>query len=328
MDKQFYELLHKYLNGKATEEEQQFVIKYYNLFESEPDIIALLSNEKKEELKNEINASIWKNINNNSAPPEKIVTLKTKVISIAAAAIVIMVCSISLLFLHTRKDEKKVFSSSVPREKQNRFLTLPDGSTVILRPGSKLDYASSFEAFTKREVYLQGEAFFDIRHNNLKPFVVHTGKLETTVLGTAFDVKALSGDKTITVTVTRGRVKVSSQDRILGIIKPNEQIVYNNQESNSIQNKVNSKIAVEWTDQDLLFEDVTVAEAAKVLEERFKVKISFSDQLVRSKHFTTTFDKNQNLENVLQSICEFNDAMYRYDTKKATVTISSKFKTN
>jgi len=328
MEQQFYELLHKFRTGKATPEEQEFLLKYYDLFESDPDIIALLSDTEKEKLKTEINTSIWQNIDKEAKSRKKVVAIKTAMVRIAAAAVLVAGCTVSLLFLRNGPSQKKTTAALVHRQKPNRFINLPDGSTVILSAGSKLEYPLSFEAYTKREVYLEGEAFFDIKHNDLKPFIVHAGKLETTVLGTAFDVRALTGDKTITVTVTRGRVKVSNQTKLLGIVKPNEQIVYNRLESNSIQNKVDAKISVEWTGQDLLFEDVTVEQAVKILEQRFKIKVIFNDQLVKLKHFTTTFDKHEKLENVLQSICEFNDATYKYDVKKAIVTISSKSETN
>jgi transmembrane sensor len=74
----------------------------------------------------------------------------------------------------------------------------------------------------------------------------------------------------------------------------------------------------------LHFEDVTVAEAARVLEERFKVKIVFSDQRVKSKYFTSTFDMSSSLEQELKSICIFNDAFYSYDKEKAIITITGK----
>jgi len=209
------------------------------------------------------------------------------------------------------------------------FLVLPDGSRVILSYGSKLSYASSFDGLAKREVYLTGEAFFDIKHNNLKPFIVHTGKVATTVLGTAFDVKALPGEKTITVTVTRGRVKVSDQSRLLGIIVPNQQITYYKPKSNSIQSSINAGNYTGWiAHDDLYFEDVTFGEAAKVLEDRFKVKIQFADQPIQSKHFTTTFNRSASLDQALKSICEFNDAFYSYDKARTTITISSKSQTN
>jgi transmembrane sensor len=326
MDKQYFlGLLRKHLNGDATEAELQFLVKYYDLFQAEPDIVALLSNEQKEALKNEIKAAIWQNID--SRPDKKIIPLKTWIIRIAAAAVVIGFCATGFLFLRNQPDKSPtpLYSAHKQKPKANLFLILPDGSRVIMSYGSKLSYASSFDGLAKREVYLVGQAFFDIKHKASQPFVVHTGKLETTVLGTAFNIKALKGDKTITVTVTRGRVKVSDHNKLLGVITPNQQITYNKQQYNSTQNKIDANNCTAWTAlDDLYFEDVTVAEAAKLLEDRFKVKILFSDQLVKSKHFTSTFDKSARLEQELKSICIFNDAFYSYDKEKAIITISGK----
>lgn len=331
MDKQYFlELLHKYLNNEATDEEQQFLIKYYDLFSAEPDVVLLLSDEQKEKIKGEINASIWESIDKHTGVDKKIIPLKAWVIKIAAAAVVIGICGIGYLFLYKKPVVKQPQSYSAHRQKKpNLFLVLSDGSRVILSYGSKLRYASSFDGLAKREVYLTGEAFFDIKHNNLKPFIVHTGKIQTTVLGTAFDVKAVPGDKTITVTVTRGKVKVSNNDRLLGIIVPNQQITFNRQKSVSTQANIDAKNYTIWTAlDDLYFEDVTFGEAAKVLEDRFKVKILFADQSTQSKHFTSKFNKSASLDQALKSICEFNDAVYSYDKAKTTISITTKSQTN
>src|SRR5688572_8298430 len=104
-----------------------------------------------------------------------------------------------------------------------QFLRLPDGSTVLLNEGSKLEYPITFSGDT-REVFLQGEGYFDIQHNPSKPFVVKTANVTTTVLGTAFNVKAFPSEKHITVTVTRGKVKVSKDEKVLGVITHDQQI--------------------------------------------------------------------------------------------------------
>jgi ferric-dicitrate binding protein FerR (iron transport regulator) len=331
MDKQYFlELLHKYLNDEATNEEQQFLVKYYNLFSAEPDVISLLSDAQKEKIKDEIHSSIWENIDKHADADKKIIPLRPRFIKIAAAAIIIGIFgSVGFLFLRNKPGIILPKSYSAHKQKPNLFLVLPDGSRVILSYGSKLSYASSFDGLAKREVYLTGEAFFDIKHDNSKPFIVHTGKVKTTVLGTAFDVRAVPGDKTVTVTVTRGKVKVSDNNRLLGIIVPNQQITFNEQKSISTQSSIDAKSYTLWTAQDdLYFEDVTFSEAAKVLEGRFKIKILFTDQLIQSKHFTSTFARSASLDQALKSICEFNDAFYSYDKEKTTITISSKFQTN
>src|ERR1035437_1690509 len=151
MDKQYFlGLLRKHLNGEATEAEQQFLVKYYNLFQAEPDVIALLSDEQKDALKNELKAAIWQNID--SEYDRKIIPLKTWIIRIAAAAVFIGFCATGFLFLRNQPGKSPARLYSAHKQKPNLFLILPDGSRVILSYGSKLSYASSFDGLAKREV--------------------------------------------------------------------------------------------------------------------------------------------------------------------------------
>ncbi len=328
MDKLYFlELLRKYLKGEATNEEQEFLLSYYNLFQYEPDVLALLSKEKKEELKSQMYATIWKNISRREQSYGKVKTMRKWLVRMSAAAVLFAICATVIIFLPNESSKNQTFAErsieQKEKQKENRLVRLPDGSTVIVSAGSKLNYPSSFDGLAKREVYLEGLAYFDIKHNSSKPFIVHTGKLETTVLGTAFNIKAFPADMDIIVTVTRGKVKVSDQNRTLGTITSDQQILFNKENAIATQKMVDSDINIVWKEQDLLFTEVTVAEAAEVLEERFNVKISFSDEKIKSNRFTTTFMKNESLEQVLKIICEFNDAAYQYDKEKATVIIRS-----
>lgn len=322
MDKHYFlELLHKYLKDEATNEEHQFLLSYYNLFQSDPDVLALLSQEKKEELKSQMHTTIWQNISRAEQLVENVKPMSVR--QIVAAAILLAICTIGIFFMRNESAKNETVVAKVNQQKINRLVRLPDGSTVIISSGSKLNYPSSFDGLARREVYLEGQAFFDIKHNASKPFIVHTGQLETTVLGTAFNIKAFLGDIDITVTVIRGKVKVSDQNKTLGILLPHQQIICNKQKANPTLKTVDTDTYLDWKAQDLLFDDVTVAEAAELLEERFNVNITFSDQLIKSNRFTTTFLKGESLEQVLTSICEFNGAVYQYDKEKATLSISN-----
>lgn len=331
MDKPYFlEILHKYQRGYATKEEIQFLLTYYNLFDKEPDLLALLDEAQKEKLKSDMQAAIWLNIKSYEHKTRKVRFINRGMIKIAAA-ILLPIGIVGIVLMLTRqsvvqtKDIVQINNIvQFNKHKEHQMLHLPDGSTVIISAGSKLNYPSSFDSMTKREVYLEGQAYFDISHNAAKPFIVHTGKIETTVLGTAFDIKAWPANADVTVTVTRGKVKVGDQHKILGIITPNQQITFNKKEAKAIQKTIDTRPYLVWKEQDLFFDDVTVAEATKLLEDRFNVRIYFNDESISSKRFTTTFLKDESLEQVLNSICEFNNASYNYDKVKAKVTISLK----
>lgn len=323
MDKHYFiELLHKHLEGKTTAEEEQFLVSYYDLFKAEPDVINVMSVDKKSKLKGEIKDRIWQNILEKEQPDKTSISINKWIIRMAAAAILIAVCITSILFLNKPSPKQQPVVSFRNQQKENRVLYLQDGSTVILGAASKLKYPSSFDGLAKREVYLEGEAFFDITHDASKRFIVHTGKLEIAVLGTAFNIKSIPVEDDITVVVSRGRVKVSDEDKTIGLITKGHQVVYDKSTGNAIEKAVNADLKMNWKRQDLLIDDITVAEAAKLLEDRFDVNISFSDDQIKTKRFTTVFLSNESLEQILRSICEFNEASYKYNREKASVTIS------
>lgn len=325
MDKHYFiRLLRKYLKGEATEAEQRVVIDYYDLFRNEPDILDLLAPEDREKLKSLLRNRIWKSIEKHEQSQHKLRPMIHWQRGVAAAAVLALFV-IPLFFLNKGPVETQEVSSLVNnQQKENQFIQLDDGSKIMLSPGSKLDYPASFEGVKKREVYLEGQAFFDIRKDAARPFVVHTGKLETLVLGTAFNVNAFESDDNITVTVTRGRVQVSNGGKVLGIITPDEQLVYDKHKARVVQNAVDPNIYIHWKDEDVFFDNLPVTAAAKFLEEKFNVQISIIDETIGAKYFTATFTSKQTLDQALKSICEFNGAVYEYDKNKAAVVINAK----
>ena len=325
MDKNYFiKLLHKYLDGNLTNEEQRFLISYYNLFHNEPDVMEVLNIEEKEELKNDIKSAIWNHISEEEQAVSKIKFINKRFVKLAAAAVVFIMFLASVFILFNRPSENPQPEPLAVHKKENRVIFLPDGSTVILSAGSKLNYPSSFDGLEKREVFLDGQAFFDIKHNASRPFIVYTGKLKTEVLGTAFDIKAIPGEADITVTVTRGKVKIMDQDKVLGVITPNQQITYSKEKVSAVTKTINIDSLLNWKEQDLRCDNLTVAEAAELLEGRYHVKIIISDQSITSQRFTTIFSKSDSFEQVLKSICVFNGLSYEYNKQNSVVTISHK----
>jgi transmembrane sensor len=322
----FLKLLRKYLKGTATAQEHDFIVSYYNLFEHEPDVVALLNDKQKNSLKEEMKGAIWLNITKAEQPalrPAKSVRLWTPVLS--AAAVLLALLAAGILFNINFSPKQNAETISVFNNQYTiRRIQLPDGSTVILGAGSKVHFSSSFVSMAKRDVYLEGTAFFDVVHRPSRPFTVYSGKVRTTVLGTAFSVEALPWYKEITVTVRRGRVAVADAQKMQGVIIPDQQIRYNKMTAVSVQKTVDAAHYDAWKGNSLVFDDVTVAEATDVIGKKFKVKILFSDQLVNTKRFTATLSNDDSLEGMLRSICEFNKAVFSYDKTKAVVLITSK----
>lgn len=199
-----------------------------------------------------------------------------------------------------------------------RFVELPDGSSVILNEGSSLDYPMSFDGVA-REVWLAGEGYFDIAHDPRRPFIVHTGQLSTTVLGTAFNIRAYPDQSDITVTVTRGKVRVSDDRTILGIINPDQQITFDKTRAHVEKKAVDVHSVTSWMEKDIFFDDLSIGQALHQLEKRFTVSIELANEDIMSCRFTATFVKGEDIEQILRILCDFNNATLHVKNNKSFV---------
>lgn len=238
-----------------------------------------------------------------------------------AAAFAVITLATAGLFLHRSLPSANLslVSEKTTPERHESFVRLPDGSTVVLNAGSKLDYPGSFEGKKTREVYLEGEAFFDIRHDPEHPFIVHSGDVFTTVLGTSFNIRAFVNAEEVVVTVTRGKVQVSNHQKVLGVIAGDQQITIHKATTYSKIQAVNSGESLSWMERDIFFDDVTMEEAVAELENRFNVEIKLLNDDIRTCRFTATFVKGEDLEQILLVICEFNKVSF--DQTQNAITI-------
>jgi len=331
MDKQYFiELLQRYQEGNTTGEEKRLVESYYELFRDEPDVLEVAGKTSKEGIRQDILKNIQKDISEEKKPVLRI-SRRRIFQSVAAIGLVIITIYMSRVLseggtqalVKGQHESKTPAATRIPQhENDNTLIFLPDGSKVMLSAGSKLNYPPSFEGMAKREVVLEGQAFFDIKHDSEKPFVVHSGGLETVVLGTAFNIKALSTDNNVEVTVKRGKVKVLDNEKVLGIVTPNKRITYNRHKINSVLSDVQKDDDyLEWQNNDLFIDNLTLSEAVQLIEERYRVKIKIDDPSIEALRFTTTFSKNETLEEAVNSICLFNNLEYNYHKEKGTIHI-------
>jgi ferric-dicitrate binding protein FerR (iron transport regulator) len=232
----------------------------------------------------------------------------------AAAACIVATLSVGLYRLVAKRLPAennvvaKVSLHAVPLTGYTRYLTLSDGSSVVLHAGSKLEYPAEFKGGT-REVILSGEAYFDIAHNPAKPFIIHTGKIRTTVLGTAFNIK--SDEKQVIVSVTRGKVKVESGSTILAVLTPNEQVQYDVPEAVSVRHTVNAaSIVTHWTQEDMVFNGIPFEEIANLLSKRYGVPVQFKNESLKKCKIRASFSGTETLEQVSSVLCAIRNGSF------------------
>jgi ferric-dicitrate binding protein FerR (iron transport regulator) len=307
------ELLDRYLKGEALPAEIEKIENWLNAYHHSSSEWEGMDSAHRDEWLSDLYKEIETDAGIHSAKVIKMRPRRTLWRSIAAVAAVLAVCFIVYLkwpVVQNQAHLMQLTSLKVPQGQKTQ-ITLADGSKIWINEMSELKYPKVFDGKT-REVYLSGEAYFDIRHDASHPFIIHTGKVITTVLGTAFNIKEDKLLHTIVVSVTRGRVSVANGIHPLGIITPNQQITYNEvSEQYARDYNVNAEKVTAWQQSYIHFDDVTFADAAAQLQLRFKVKISFANQKVKNCRFTGTALSDDKLDRILKVICTFNNAGYK-----------------
>jgi transmembrane sensor len=183
--------------------------------------------------------------------------------------------------------------------------TLPDGTLVSLNSNTKLIYPKKFGRST-REVTIEGEAFFEVKPNKNKPFIIHAGNAQIKVLGTSFNVNAYPESKLVEVTVETGRVQVlnktdnSVQTNEL-ILTPGDKgtLIY---ESNSLHKTSNQNPNfLAWKTHNLIFKATSLDEVIQDLAKVYKVDIRIADSNLNKLLLTAQFN-NYSLDFILEVI--------------------------
>ncbi|UOR07327.1 FecR domain-containing protein [Hymenobacter aerilatus] len=196
-------------------------------------------------------------------------------------------------------------------------LTLPDGSTVVLAPDSRLRYPRRFVA-ARRQVFLSGEATFDVSHNPQHPFEVYTEQMLTTVLGTSFTVQAYAGQPETRVQVLRGKVRVQPRKPVAATaaappaavdLLPNQQAVYS-PAAHALRKDLVAQPALLALPTTLSFDDQPVAEVIATLEHAYGVEILYDEAALAHCTVSVVLQKDQ-LFNNLDLLCKTLGATYR-----------------
>ncbi|MDH7461158.1 FecR domain-containing protein [Chitinophagaceae bacterium 26-R-25] len=320
-------LLQKYLAGNCTQQElDEFWLLMSELSENdsvETELADLWNTEAEPDAAsnvdwNKLSAKLQHRIDEHKIDYLSVASNDKKrkrlwILTAAASAIICIIFS----WWFTGKNSSQL-ANTKPQHKAPvlQIVNLPDGTVVTLNNGSKLDYAVAFNG-KSRDVYLVGEAYFDVAHDAKKPFYVHTGNYSVKVLGTAFNVKAYPGDKAISVTVEKGKVQVekSNSSKPLGVLSAGDQLIVNEQSVQTKVEKVDVHQVLEWKDDLLVFDDISFEEASVIIGNYFGVELKFKDEALRNSRFTGDF-RRSSLDDVLDIICPLTKSKWYKENDK------------
>jgi transmembrane sensor len=198
-------------------------------------------------------------------------------------------------------------------------IKLSDGSVIHLGAGSRLDYPESFTG-DKREITLTGEAWFEIAEDPKRPFVVRSGKIATTVLGTSFRISAFGG-KPLSVAVATGKVRVDYEDgahmQELAILTAGKQVTWNS--GNALLAVVDVADVEGWSKGRLTFNSQPLQEVAADLERWYDVKISFKYPAKAKEKITVKLFGGAPLDKTLQTLAAGSNFKYTISGREVLI---------
>ena len=206
------------------------------------------------------------------------------------------VCALNRIERIPDAEEIQYSSIWVPRGGEYNF-TLSDGTNVWLNADSKLRFPMVFSGGV-REVYLEGEAYFEVIKDSLAPFVVYTNVTTTRVLGTSFCIKAYE-DEEVRTTLVEGKVEVRMNEHQT-ILNPGEQFIC--LEDGFIIRNVDVKAYTSWRYDRFAFDDETLEVLLKQLERWYNIQVTFENPVLKSLRFTGNIPKYEDIQSVLHLI--------------------------
>jgi transmembrane sensor len=320
VEQRIKDLLDKYLAGDANPTERAIVEQWFQ--QNYPETEVSFEKADKERIFKDLDTRI-----DAFLPHKKMISYQW--LRIAAVLLIAFTLGFVLYNIHYSSASQKLSYNEIriPLGTKKQ-ITLPDQSTVFLNSGSILRIPYDF-AKGKRKVTLIGEGYFKIKRDTLHPFVIHSGQLQTTVLGTSFNIKAYPEDKSIQVAVTSGRVKIdelakADLERSLtkGITR-NQILLYTKDKGLAAITHGDAKLASSWKSNVLYFDNASIPEIARTLERWYNVKVTIvGSNCDPDKRYTLYFN-NEPFNKVLNGLSLLTNTSCSVKNKEVLIAIKN-----
>ncbi len=238
-----------------------------------------------------------------------------------AAVWAVVILGIAFWQVSSKKEtvvEQAIAFSEMQNPKgQRTHIILPDSSSVYLGAMSKIRFAKKFTG-NIREVVLEGEAFFEVTKNPLKPFIIRTGNISTKVLGTSFKIDAFAG-KPIKVLVSTGKVRVdrhvNHQIQPIAMLLPGEMVTWNESTSKKVLANVAVTDVKSWKDGKLHFDETKLTDIAQILERWYNVEIDIVNQSLANRLIKVNLTTNISIAKIMDILSMAGGFRYQINGK-------------
>lgn len=330
-------LYRKYMNGNATDDEKEAVGELSDIIMThiEPCAEKELTPEEQDEWTEKTFRAVVRrlNLNQNAKRPKRYAhkhsAVRRRLLRyVGIAACIALLSGFSFLLWENNKGKTSEQLASVGGGAEwtchrDTTVTLPDGTKVFLKGGSRLATADDFGE-RRRTVSLSGQAFFDVATDSTRRFVVRTGCIEAVVHGTSFSVTAYPGTDIRQVTVCSGCVEVTNEKRAVtyGKYRRGGQLTYRLADGSATVAQVDADDATEWMRSEFTLSAATPDELQmKVLQSFGKTLVIVDNAIPADAEITATFRHAEpTLDNVMRSVCSVYAAKYKISGSRVIVT--------
>lgn len=230
-------------------------------------------------------------------------TRKVRIQMLKYAAMLMLLFSVSYLTWRIAiPPEIKYNTVIVDQGDDVKELTLPDGSRVWLNNGSTFTYPENFST-SARTVTLSGEAYFKVKTDSTRPFIVKTSSMQVKVFGTSFNVNTINNDNTIKTTLESGRVTINDRKgKLLTNMLPGQMASYNVTGGKVEILNVNTDLYTLWRKGLIVLDKASLNDIAEKIESIYNVNITINSQQKLPNKINFVFRKTQNLDTVMRML--------------------------
>lgn len=367
-------LIIKYLTGEITEEQSEKLLdwvskddhnkKYFSEIKNAWSSAVLNDHTKIDNVKKEAELFNYRRVLQNG-PKKQTYRIKTTSqektsfwnLALKIAAIIILIYSLGITSYTFLIPKQNQYNEVITRKGEKSQLTLADGSKIWVNSNTKLRYPTDMDQ-KQVDIFLEGEAFFDVYKIPGRNLTVHTSELMINVLGTAFNVKSYSDDGVTETTLVRGKITIDGQRKKLKeklVLSPNQQATYissnktmkvkeldsaeeaskNTKKGNVdgaeklqkqqpksqmvFSEKVETEVYTSWKDGKMIFKGERFEDLARRMERWYDVKIEIKYSTLKDSRYTGTFEK-ESIEQALKALSLSLPFTYEIDQNKIIIT--------
>jgi ferric-dicitrate binding protein FerR (iron transport regulator) len=310
------ELIKRYKSGTATPEEIALLDKIWSDAQKNTSVTRDHTEEQLQDIETQIFSAIKNKIHKKEHDRSKSISYIPLLYKIAATVLLIIGIS---LWWYTSSDRLYEIRTAFGEQ---RTITLPDQSKVILNGNSVLKYASNWDENTSREVWIEGEGFFSVTHTkNHQKFVVHgLNQLNVEVLGTKFNVNTRHASSEVMLTEGKVKLELDGADNNRALfLKPGELAIVKNKELSA--QSVNKQRYTSWVENKLFFERTPLREISILLKDTYGLNVTFSDPALETRELSGEISA-ASVDEILYAIGETLDL--KVEREGQLVTIYSK----